>query len=500
MQTQDDMALVREFAAHQSEAAFETLVARHVSLVYSAALRQTGQAHLAEEVTQAVFVILAQKAGRLRADTLLTGWLFQTTRYAAATERRARLRRQHYETEAQMESAMADTPEETAWTRIAPLLDEALAALGETDRRVVLLRYFENQTAAEVAATLKLKEAAAHKRLSRALEKLRRFFSKRGIALSAATLAGAVSAHAVQAAPAGLTATITATTVQGTLLSTTLTTLVNGTIKTMTWLKLKSAAGVAGVALLAGGAATVAISQTGGGTKPEAPAVVAKSRAAYAALTSYRDRGTVVAEISGQNVTTTFTMLLQRTNQYRIDWAQTAGSISSTGVVWSDGNGDHLQTVTPDFLMAAAGQKKNTDQPRKMPGLKQALASAAPLSASAATTLPALFFNQTVGDFTAPALSGRYPLKSEPDARVGDVDCYVVSSGMIDLSRVPDIGKPGTVATTLWIGKTDFLIHQSRTRYVEKADSTPTDQAIDEATNPPHPKPWPPCDPKWKSS
>ena len=75
MQTSDDMSLVREFAGHQNEAAFEALVARHVDLVYSAALRQTGDAHLAEEITQAVFLVLARKAGSLRRETFLAGWL-----------------------------------------------------------------------------------------------------------------------------------------------------------------------------------------------------------------------------------------------------------------------------------------------------------------------------------------------------------------------------------------------------------------------------------------
>ena len=80
----DDMALVREYAASQSEQAFETLVSRHVNLVYSAALRQARDADLAQEITQAVFIILARKAGSLSPKTILSGWLYRTARFAAA--------------------------------------------------------------------------------------------------------------------------------------------------------------------------------------------------------------------------------------------------------------------------------------------------------------------------------------------------------------------------------------------------------------------------------
>src|ERR1039458_1515594 len=476
----DDLTLLREYARRNSETAFAALVSRHVNLVYSVALRQVRDAHLAEEITQAVFIILARKADSLGDKTILSGWLCRTARYASANALTIQRRRQHREQEAHMQSILneaANEPDET-WNQIVPLLDGAMERLGEKDRNAVVLRYFENKNLREVGAALGASEDAAKMRVNRALEKLRKFFTKRGVTLSGTAIAGAVSANSVQAAPVDLVATVTAVAAKGKTISATITTLVKGTMKMMTWMKLKFAAGVGVAALLAGGAATVAISQTSGDDQLKPQEIVAKSHDAYAALSSYSDSGTVVSQIAGQNVTTTFNTRLQRPNLYRIDWAQTAGTFTSKGVVWSDGSGDNLLITAPDFLMAAAGQKKN-DKPQKMPNMKTALALATPLSGSVASTIPGTFFKQNLGDFAEPAASGRYPLKIENDAKVGDVDCYVVSSEMIDLSKVPNIGKPGKVSTMFWIGKRDFLIHQTRTRYVEKADSS--GQAIDEA-------------------
>ena len=239
----DDHELLAEYARTQSEAAFAGLVARYVHLVYSAAARYTGNPHHAEEITQAVFLILAGKAGSLGRNVVLSGWLYQTARLTAANFVKGELRRQHREQEAYMQSTLKE-PESPAWRQIAPLLEEAMGSLGEADRNAVVLRYFENKTAREVAVALKLKEEAAHKRVQRAVEKLRRFFLKRGLALSGVALAGAVSANSVSAAPPGLAATISATAIKGTLLSTTLTTLVKGTLKIMTYTKLKLALAV----------------------------------------------------------------------------------------------------------------------------------------------------------------------------------------------------------------------------------------------------------------
>jgi RNA polymerase sigma factor (sigma-70 family) len=215
----NDHELLTEFARTESETAFATLVARYVNLVYSTALRFTGNPHHAEEITQAVFIMLARKAGKLSPRIVLSGWLYQAARLTAANLVKGEIRRHHREQEAYMQTILNE-PDATAWKQIAPLLDDAMGGLGETDRNALVLRFFENKTAAEVAAALKLTEAAAHKRVNRALEKLRKFFAKRGVSSTTAIIAGTISANSVQAAPAGLAAIISATALSGTTITT----------------------------------------------------------------------------------------------------------------------------------------------------------------------------------------------------------------------------------------------------------------------------------------
>jgi len=254
----DDHALLSAYAHTASEAAFAALVARYVNLVFSTARRFTGNPHHAEEVTQAVFIILARKAGSLRRGTVLSGWLYQTARLTAANFVKGEIRRQNREQETYMQSTLCE-PEGAAWEQIEPLLDEAMGQLGEADRNAVLLRFFENKTAREVGATLKLNEAAAHKRVNRALEKLRKFFTKRGVALSGTLIAGAVAGNSVQAAPAGLAATVTAAAAKGTTAAASIAALVKGTTKVMAWGKIKLAVGTGAAALLGSGAVVVLV-------------------------------------------------------------------------------------------------------------------------------------------------------------------------------------------------------------------------------------------------
>jgi uncharacterized protein (TIGR03435 family) len=258
----DDMALVREYAASQSETAFETLVGRHVNLVYSAALRQVRDAHLAEEISQAVFVILARKAGSLGAQTILSGWLYRTARFAAADALKTQRRRQRREQEACMQSTLDEHPMDAAWQELSPLLDEAMAQLRDQDRDALVLRYFENKSLREVGDALGLQERAAQKRVARGLEKLHAFFARRGIASTTAIIAGAVSANSIQAAPVALTKSITAVAVtKGAAVSGSTLTLIKGALKIMAWTKAKTAIVVGVGVLLAAGTATVTLKE-----------------------------------------------------------------------------------------------------------------------------------------------------------------------------------------------------------------------------------------------
>jgi uncharacterized protein (TIGR03435 family) len=245
----DDMTLLQEYSSKNSESAFATLVSRHINFVYSAALRQVRNPQLAEEVTQAVFIILARKAGRISCNAVLSGWLFKTVRFTASAQIKAAIRRQRREQEAQMNSVtLQETPDPT-WEAMAPLLDEALARLNEEDRQAVLLRYFENKSLAQVGGALAINEDAARKRIGRAVEKLKKFFSCKGVMLSAAAIGGTLSANAVQAAPVGLAVTISATVAKGSAAAISSLTLVKGALKLMTIAKLKTAAAVGTAAL-----------------------------------------------------------------------------------------------------------------------------------------------------------------------------------------------------------------------------------------------------------
>jgi RNA polymerase sigma factor (sigma-70 family) len=247
----NDMDLVREFARNNSEAAFAELVRRHLNLVYSVARRCTGNDGDAHDVTQAVFIILARKAAGLREKTLLTGWLYETTRFAAARLLRTNARRHAREQEAYMQSTLTEADTAAVWEQLSPHLEAAMGRLNAADRALLVLRFYENKTGPEAAALLGIREDAAHKRVARAIEKLRKFFAQRGVTLTATAIAGAVSANSVQAAPVALVKTISAIAVaKGAAAGTATLTLVKGALKLMAWTKMQTAIVIGAAAIL----------------------------------------------------------------------------------------------------------------------------------------------------------------------------------------------------------------------------------------------------------
>lgn len=207
----DDAELLRRYVTEGADAAFAELVRRHLPLVYHAARRQVnGGDHAAEDVTQAVFTLLARKAVRLRSHDSLAGWLHTTTRFIASEMRRAEARRRAREQEATlMHEPATHGTSETEWERLRPVVDEAVAQLGERDREAVLLRFFANLPFAEVGARLNMSENTARMRVERALEKLRAILGRRGVISTEAVLTTMFATQASAMVPVGLAATVT---------------------------------------------------------------------------------------------------------------------------------------------------------------------------------------------------------------------------------------------------------------------------------------------------
>ncbi|HXT12910.1 MAG TPA: sigma-70 family RNA polymerase sigma factor [Candidatus Angelobacter sp.] len=260
----DDFALLKNYAQSSSEEAFRELVARHLGTVYAAARRQTGDS-LAGDVTQAVFILLAKKAGSIRPNTVLAAWLLTTTRLVSRATLRSEFRRQRWEKEASTMSANPSQTEiQSAWEQMQPVLDDALAALPEKDRGLIALRFFQQKSHAEIAATMGLNEDASKKRLSRAIEKMRGFFSKRGVTFGSAILLAALSQHAVQAAPSELISHIAAAVTAGSA-SPSAAALAKTSLKLMTWIKVKII-GVSAAAVLVAASVPIAAELSGSGS------------------------------------------------------------------------------------------------------------------------------------------------------------------------------------------------------------------------------------------
>ncbi|HSH17238.1 MAG TPA: sigma-70 family RNA polymerase sigma factor, partial [Verrucomicrobiae bacterium] len=245
-----DQELLRAFVRERSEDAFRQMVNRHLNLVFATARRILGDPQLAEEVAQGVFLLLARKAGEIGNQQPLAGWLYHTARHHALNASRAEgRRRQREQTAAAMQTT--ETTPEPEW--IAAELEGALEELPAEDRDALVLRFLDNRQLREVGVELGISEEAARKRVSRALDKLRGIFGKRGVALSTGLLTTALAAQAGAVAPAGLGASIVASALTGlTAASATVITATQTTTTLMNLLNLKTTAAILGAAAVTG--------------------------------------------------------------------------------------------------------------------------------------------------------------------------------------------------------------------------------------------------------
>ena len=262
----NDSFLLREYADRQSDTAFSELVQRHLNFVYSVALRCVQNPPDAQDVAQAVFVILAKKSAALCRRTTLTGWLYEATRLTARQLLRTKTRRFAREQEAYMQSTLDGSGGEHLWHQLAPHLEAAMSRLRAADRELLALRFYEDKTSAQAAALLGIREEAARKRTHRALEKLRSYFARHGVDSTAAAIGGSISANSIQAAPVALAKAVTAVALaKGAAASASTLALVKGALKVMAWTQAKTAMVVGVGILFVAGTATVTVKELGKG-------------------------------------------------------------------------------------------------------------------------------------------------------------------------------------------------------------------------------------------
>ena len=203
--------MLRAFFEEGSEEAFGELVGRHVKGVYAHARRVLGDRHLAEDVTQAVFLLLAQKGGGIPERAVLVGWLYKVTQFACANAKRVEARRVRHERKAAAMKEVAS--EEVGLSEEEVHVDRIVGGLRARERDALLMKYVEGRTVTEIGRVMGCSTAAAEKRVQRALEKVRGRFAALGIesptgmkaveVLGAGMVPAALSGMAVRGALSG---------------------------------------------------------------------------------------------------------------------------------------------------------------------------------------------------------------------------------------------------------------------------------------------------------
>jgi RNA polymerase sigma factor (sigma-70 family) len=191
MDQRSDMQLLRDWVDRRDREAIGELIRRHIDFVLNIARRQVGNdSHLAEDITQAVFILLLQKAHRIKSEAAMAGWFFTTTRFAASNARRMIRRREYYERQAAAQAIQVTALDQTS--DLEPLLNEAIARLSRNDRECVVMSYLQQKTNQQLAQSLGISEDAARVRVSRAVRRMRDFFISRGITTAGEATMGAL--------------------------------------------------------------------------------------------------------------------------------------------------------------------------------------------------------------------------------------------------------------------------------------------------------------------
>jgi RNA polymerase sigma factor (sigma-70 family) len=270
-----DNELLNQFVSGKSQDAFAQIVRRHMDTVYTCARRQVRDPQLAEDVTQAVFIVLAKKAGTLRNRSSLAGWLVKTAHLAGRDAMKIESRRKRHEAAAatlnqsRMEQNMMPISE-----NLLPQLDLALSRLSETERTAITLRYLEGNSTTETASMLGVSEPAAAKRITRALDHLRKFLLRKKAIAPAASLAFILDQIPRFPAPAALAHTVTAAATTAVATPAGLA-LANGVLHMMRWKKIFAVVwlliGITGATGIGIGAVKLLADQTPPPSQPAAP-------------------------------------------------------------------------------------------------------------------------------------------------------------------------------------------------------------------------------------
>jgi RNA polymerase sigma factor (sigma-70 family) len=283
----EDQRLLQQYQQHGSKPALEELVRRHVALVYSSAMRQVRDSHLAEDVTQAVFIVFTQKAGTIRNGVAVSGWLVAVTRRAVVDAMRKKTAERRQERiAAKPESGVGG--DDAEWNEIAPRLDAAVNGLPAMDRDAIVLRFFEDRSFADVGMTLRMSEEAARKRVSRALVRLRKLLARQGVSEPADGLGAMLLARAITAAPLHIAPSANPQSIS----------IAKGVVHMMTQTKIAAITLVAAATLLFGGGVAVVLNMTVGQQLSAAPQMPASETSAAQSIPgSFRYAGTIVNEL-----------------------------------------------------------------------------------------------------------------------------------------------------------------------------------------------------------